>query len=62
VQGGVTLPVLRGANIEVRAGERIAIVGSSGSGKKPPYLQLLGGLDLARRAARWTSPVPPCTS
>jgi lipoprotein-releasing system ATP-binding protein len=44
-QGPETLTVLDGAALEVRRGERIAIVGSSGSGKTT-LLQLLGGLDL----------------
>jgi lipoprotein-releasing system ATP-binding protein len=39
-----TVDVLRDIDLEVRAGERIAVVGSSGAGKST-FMHLLGGLD-----------------
>lgn len=43
-QGRNRLEVLRGVDLEVQAGEQVAIVGASGVGKST-LLQILGGLD-----------------
>lgn len=52
VKGGHTLDVLQGIDLELAAGEMVAVVGQSGSGKST-FLHVLGTLDRPTEGRVW---------
>ena len=56
-EGEEALHILRDINLDISAGERVAIMGASGSGKST-LLHLLGGLDDPTRGEVFISGVP----
>ncbi len=52
VQGTSTLNILRGVSLEIREGDAVSIMGSSGAGKST-FLHILGTLDRPDRGELW---------
>jgi peptide/nickel transport system ATP-binding protein len=59
---GTAVPALRGIDLDIHAGERLAVIGESGSGKSPLARALAGLLPEGARVAgdmRWAGGEPP---